>query len=69
MESGGLIVVAVILILREVRSFIAGLGTANPEAMRSKVLNELEFIEKKVDRLENTINELVREVRSRPPGP
>ena len=67
-EGGGLVVVAVVLILREVRSFVSGMGANSPETMRSRVLNELEFIEKKVDRVEQIVNELLREIRSRPPG-
>ena len=83
-EGGGLIVVAVILILREVRSFVSGMGTNSPEHMRSRVIEELDMLREQIkrchedarrdhkeglDRLNATLTELAREVRTRTPGP
>lgn len=83
-EGSGLIVVAVILILREVRSFVSGMGTNSPENMRSRVIEGLDRLQEEIlrchederrdhkdrmDRLDASLTKLASEVRARAPGP
>lgn len=41
LEGAGIVIVAIILVLREVRALIAGFGEDTPHIMRRRVLDEL----------------------------
>ena len=59
LEGGGLIVVAIILVLREVRSFLVGMGNQNPENMRARVLEELVMLNRNIGELKQQLGMLV----------